>query len=134
MVVRRWLTRVAFGLMLFAVAGGCYAREDFPFDSELFLDAQPMAGSRRMPNIEIAANGAVAIELWCNRVTGQVVVAGDTITIALGSPTSRPCSPQQSQRDDELLVALNGVTGWRRDGDLLLLTGEKTLRFRAATH
>ncbi len=49
-----------------------------------------MPGSKRIPNMDIAADGKIALEMWCNRVDGQVVVAGDTITVMTGPPTDRP--------------------------------------------
>jgi heat shock protein HslJ len=123
-------------VLAFLLSGGSGSAQqsDFPFDSEMFLDARPMPGSKRIPNVEIAANGSIAVELWCNRVEGQVVVAGDTITVMVGQPTDRPCTPAQTQRDADLLSALNEVTNWRREGDSVLLVGAKTLRFKAATH
>ncbi len=130
---RRW--RVALCGFLFCAAGQAMAQQnDFPFDSELFLDAVPMSGSKRIPNVEIAGDGAIVLEMWCNRVEGRFVVAGDTLTIMVGQPSDRPCTPEQTQRDTELLSALNEVTNWRRDGDVLLLGGPTTLRFKAATH
>ncbi len=75
-----------------------------------------MPGSKRIPNMDIDAKGTIAVELWCNRVDGQVVVAGNTITVMTGPPTERPCTPERAQGDAELLEALNAVTNWRRDG------------------
>lgn len=107
---------------------------DFPFDSEMFLDAEPMPGSKRIPNIDIAPDGKIALEMWCNQVGGQFVVAGDTLTVTVGTPTDRPCTPEQTERDADLLSALNEVTSWRRQGDDLLLVGPRTLRFKTPTH
>jgi hypothetical protein len=56
---------------------------EFPFDGELILDVRAMPGSKRIPNMDIAADGKIALEMWCNRVDGQVVVAGDTITVMI---------------------------------------------------
>ena len=142
---RRCLARSACGVVLTLLIAGAGAaapaqkaalaqESAFPFDSELFLDARPMAGSKRIPNMDVSARGAVAIEMWCNRVEGQVVVAGDTITILLGAPTSRSCSLQETEGDASLLAALNAVTNWRREGDMLILSGPTTLRFKAPTH
>jgi heat shock protein HslJ len=125
---------LAFGATGMGLAPSFAQQSDFPFDSEMFLDARPMPGSRRIPNMDIAANGTIAVEMWCNRVEGQVVVAGDTVTIVVGQPTERSCKPEQTQRDSDLLAALNEVTNWRREGDTLLLVGSKTLRFKTATH
>ena len=107
---------------------------EFPFDGELILDVRPMPGSKRIPNMDIAANGAIAVEMWCNRVDGQVVVAGDTITVMTGQPTDRPCTPERARGDAELVEALNAVTNWRREGDFVRLIGPKTLRFRVPTN
>ena len=135
MICRQW--RVCLTLCAFtaAAAGSASAqRTDFPFEGELILDVRPMPGSKRIPNMDIAANGAIAVELWCNRVDGQVVVAGDTITVMTGQPTDRPCPPERARGDAELLEALNAVTSWRREGDFVRLIGPKTLRFRVPTN
>jgi hypothetical protein len=52
------------------------ASDEFPFGQELLLDANPMRGSKRVPSLEIATNGATAIDLWCNSMQGQIVVGG----------------------------------------------------------
>ena len=36
-----------------------FAQEGFPFGSELTLDAAPMRGSKRIPNLDIRPDGAV---------------------------------------------------------------------------
>jgi len=123
------------GVAISSFAIPSFAQETgFPFDSELFLDAQPMSGSKRIPNMDVAANGSIVVEMWCNRVEGQLVVAGDTITAVLGQPTDRSCRPAETQRDADLLAALNAVTNWRREADALVLVGPTTLRFKEATH
>jgi heat shock protein HslJ len=110
------------------------AQTGFPFDSELFLDAQPMRGSKRIPNMDVAANGTIVLEMWCNRVDGQLVVAGDTITVMTGPATDRQCPAEQVRGDADLLSALGEVTNWRREGNALLLVGPKTLRFQVPSH
>ena len=107
---------------------------EFPFDGELILDVRAMPGSKRIPNMDISADGKIALEMWCNRVDGQVVVAGDTITVMTGTPTGRSCTPERAQGDTELIDALNAVTNWRREGDFVRLIGPKTLRFRVPTN
>ena len=57
------------------MASGLAQPNEFPFDGELILDARAMPGSKRIPNMDIAADGKIALEMWCNRVDGQVVVA-----------------------------------------------------------
>ena len=41
------------------------AGDSFPFGTTLMLDAAPMPGSKRIPMLEIAENGAASIDLWC---------------------------------------------------------------------
>lgn len=128
----RWVL-VAAGLL--GVAGtGVAQSNEFPFDRELILDVRPMPGSRRIPNLDIAANGTIALEMWCDRVEGQVVVAGDTITIITGQPSGRSCPADRARGDAELLDALNAVTNWRRQGDGVLLVGPRTLRFKVPSN
>ena len=116
------------------VVSGLAQPNEFPFDGELILDVRAMPGSKRIPNMDIAADGKIALEMWCNRVDGQVVVAGDTITVMTGSPTDRSCPPERARGDAELIEALNAVTNWRREGDFVRLIGPKILRFRVPTN
>jgi heat shock protein HslJ len=110
------------------------AENGFPFDSELILDVDPMRGSKRIPNMDVAADGAIALEMWCNRVEGQVIVAADTITVLTGQATDRQCAPERVRGDEELLAALTQVTNWRREGSIVSLIGPRTLRFRIPTN
>ena len=90
-------TAVLFGYVRCSVRGQEFrGGSEFPFDGELILDVRPMPGSKRIPNMDIAADGKVALEMWCNRVDGQVVVAGDTITVMTGTPTERACPPERA--------------------------------------
>jgi heat shock protein HslJ len=118
-----------------AATTSCLAQDnEFPFDGELILDVPPMPGSKRIPNMDIAADGKIALEMWCNRVEGQAVVAGNTITVIIGQPSDRPCTPGRARGDAELLEALNAVTNWRREGDVVRLLGPRPLRFRVPTN
>ncbi len=110
------------------------AEQEFPFGHELLLDVPPMKGSKRVPMLDIDEKGRADIDLWCNSVKGQMVVAGDTITILTGEKTDRTCAPERMQADDDVLAALNEVTSWRRDGDVLMLIGTRTMRFRLQTN
>lgn len=110
------------------------AAEPFPFNEELLLDARPMRGSKRVPMLDIRADGAVMIELWCNSVEGQLVVAADTVTVLTGPKTDRACTPERERGDQEILSALERVTNWRREGDVVVLIGPQRLRFRRATN
>ena len=124
-------------LALCAVAcwsGAASAQSEFPFDSELILDVAPMRGSKRIPNMDVDAKGLIAMEMWCNRIEGQFVVAADTVTVLTGQATQRACPPERAQGDEQLLSALSQVTNWRRRGDTLELIGPRTLRFRLPTN
>ena len=114
--------------------GAAAAQSEFPFDRELLLDVSPMKGSKHVPSIDIGANGAAEIDLWCNTVKAQLVVAGDTITVITGPVTERACPPERLQADQDMMTALSEVTNWRREGDALILSGGKTLRFRLQTN
>lgn len=106
----------------------------FPFDSELMLDVRPMKGSKRVPILEIDPNGRVAIDLWCNSVEGQIVIAQATITVTTGKMTDRQCDPARMRGDEELLEALQQATSWSRERDVITLRGGKPLRFRKPTN
>src|SRR5438552_15031982 len=98
--------RVVCCAMAFGAAGPGRAQGEFPYDRELILDVAPMRGSKRIPNIDVAANGAIVVEMWCNRVEGQIVVAADTITVMTGQATDRPCPPERAHGDAEFSAAL----------------------------
>ena len=127
------LAIVAFA-MLGASAASIAAENGFPYDTELMLDARPMRGSKRVPMLEINRRGETTIELWCSTVPAQIVVVADTITILPGPKNEQQCAADRMRADDDLLEALTAVTNWRRSGDVLTLTGPKTLRFRTSTH
>ena len=81
----------------------------FPFDRELMLDTAPMPGSKRVPIIEIAENGAASIDLWCARARGQASIGGDSITIVAGPIEPAQCAPERQSGDENLLAALAQV-------------------------
>src|SRR5262249_10660041 len=110
--------------------------QPFPFGSELRLDAAPMRGSKKIPVLDIKENGTAEIDLWCNSVKAQLVVAGNTITIITGELPARQCPPDRARADEELLAALNQAVNWRMDDAALVLTGTdaKTLRFLVQTN
>jgi heat shock protein HslJ len=120
------------GLAALGATGSASAQvEAFPFGHELLLDAAPLRGSKKVPILDIGDAGAAEIELWCNSVKAQLVVAADTITIITGEASARQCPPERARADEDLLAALNDVTNWRMEGLALVLTGgSRTLRFR----
>jgi heat shock protein HslJ len=136
-MVSRICTRTAFAFALLAIAfasGPACAEEEFPFGFEMSLDAARMPGSKRIPSLDIGDNGEVVLELWCRGGKGQFSVAGNTIVFVPGAMEDRNCPPDRAQADDDLLAALGDVGTWRRQGDLITLTGSKTLRFRLNTN
>jgi heat shock protein HslJ len=123
------------GLMLvLGVSAALAADRSFPYDDTLLLEAKPMKGSKRVPILQIESRGEATIDLWCNSVPAQLVVADATITIILGSPTQKQCDAARMQADEDLMAALQQVTGWSRQGDLLVLAGERSLRFHLSSN
>jgi heat shock protein HslJ len=129
-----WLMRFIAVAGVVSVGAAAAADRGFPFDSELLLDVRPMKGSKRVPMMDVAADGHAAIELWCNSVEGQVAVVESSITVTTGRQTDRQCDPARMRGDEELLAALVQATSWSREGNLLTLRGSKTLRFRQPTN
>jgi heat shock protein HslJ len=122
-------------LTLIPLAGSAGAAEaEFPYGQELLLDAPAMKGGKRVPSFEVDSNGRGSVDLWCNSVTAQFVVAGDTVTILTGAKTDRRCDPERMRADEDMLAALLQVTNWRRHDDVLILQGGRSLRFRPATN
>ena len=94
------------------LSGAASAQDQFPFDSELILDVAPMRGSKRIPNMDVDAKGGIAMEMWCNRVEGQFVVAADTVTVLTGQATQRQCPPERA-------AGRRAIAGGARPGDEL---------------
>lgn len=131
--IARATSVVALGVAALAAAVPARA-EPFPYGQELMLDVNPMRGSKKVPILDIGDNGAAEIELWCNSVKAQLVVAGDTITIITGAMSARSCPPDRARADEDLLAALNQVTNWKMENLALVLSGGRTLRFRVQTN
>jgi META domain len=131
---RRYASLVLFAVACLSIYPASASEEAFPFDRELMLDAAPMRGSKRIPIIEIAGNGAASIQLWCSSVRGQASVGPDSISIVAGPAAPAQCAPERQAGDDSLLAALAQVTNWRRRGEVIELVGGTTLRFRLMTN
>jgi heat shock protein HslJ len=125
---------VVTGGILGGVSAGQAADHGFPYDSTLLLEAKPMKGSKRLPILQIESRGDAAIDLWCNRVQAQLVVVDNTITVILGAATEKQCDSDRMQADEDLKDALQQVANWRRDGDLLVLLGDRSLRFHLSSN
>lgn len=136
-MLHRRTARCLAVVVLSAVLSPALASEPFPFGTELMLDAAPMRGSKRVPMIEVAENGSASIDLWCASLRGQVTIGGASIAIVpgpIGDAPLPPCQPERQARDADLLAALSAVTGWRRSGELVELSGPTPLRFRVPTN
>jgi len=131
---RRGLLRATLVVALGLAATAGAVAQSFPFGRELLLDTAPMRGSKKLPVLDIGDRGTAEIELWCNSVKAQLVVAGNTITIITGEMSARTCAPDLVRADNDLIAALDQVTNWRMEGTALVLVGGRTLRFRAQTN
>jgi hypothetical protein len=128
-------------LLLFSRGAGVPA-EPFPFDQELLLDTAPMRPGKRMPILTVEPNGNAKIDLWCRTVTARIEIFDAAIKIEAGALSegqpemlsAGQCTPERMQADEELLGALIQVTGWRREGDSIVLEGPRTLKFRPSDH
>jgi META domain len=133
-VTRRYGSWLSFLLVFGLIAPAIASERTFPFDRELMLDVAPMPGSKRVPIIEIDANGAASIDLWCASLRGQASVGEDSISIVPGPIQPTPCPADRQSGDEGLLAALAQVTNWKRTGDVIELRGATTLRFRLMTN
>ncbi|TAK48376.1 MAG: META domain-containing protein [Xanthobacteraceae bacterium] len=125
------------GLALVAVVacGPVLAADtEFPFNTELTLDARPMQGSKRLPTLEIGPNGESRIGLWCKTMQAQFSVANDTVIFIPGPLQDPGCPAGRAAADEALIGALTAATGWKRQGDILTLSGAASLRFRVNTN
>jgi heat shock protein HslJ len=120
--------------LLAVAAQSAIAEAAFPYERDLVFDARPMRGAKRVPILSIDSTGRAQIDLWCKRGQGEAVIAGDNITILVGAMREVSCTPERAQADEEMIEALGGITGWSVRGDVITLTGAKTLRFRVAAN
>ncbi|GLH88438.1 MULTISPECIES: META domain-containing protein [unclassified Bradyrhizobium] len=133
-VVKQAFAGLAAALLMSGVPLAAASAEEFPFGMEMTLDALPQPGSKRVPDLDIGDNGETVLELWCKGGKGQFSVAGNTIVFIAGKIEDRNCPAARAQADDELIAALSAATNWKRQGDLIIFVGPKTLRFRLNTN
>jgi hypothetical protein len=135
--MRSLFKTAALAAALLSAASGlslAQSNDEFPFGLEMTLDVLPQAGSKRVPNLEIADNGAVRLELWCKGGSGQFSVAANTVIFVPGAIEDRNCPPDRAQADDALVAALTAATNWSRQGDIVTFSGGQPLRFRLNTN
>ena len=65
---------VVMAIFAALVSAPVAAADSFPFNEELLLDIG-RCGSKRIPVLDIKADGAVLIDLWCNSVHAHMVIA-----------------------------------------------------------
>ena len=117
-----------------ALSSGTALAAEFPFEREMLLVAKPLPGVKRVPILEILRNGRAIIDLWCKSGDGRVEVEGDSIKFTLGTMREDGCTPERLQRDEVMAVALEQVTQWRAEGDVLVLIGPTELRYQLSSH
>ena len=129
-------------LLLLLICIPTIAAEQFPFDQDLLLEAAPMRPGKRMPMLNVEPGGNARIDLWCRTVPAHVEVSDTAIKVEAGPlPDGMPemmsagqCTPERMQADEEILATLYQVTGWRRQGEGIVLEGAQTLKFRLSDH
>ncbi len=112
------------------------ANDGFPFGAEMTLDAPPMRGSKRIPNLEIGDKGEIVLQLWCKSGKGQFSVAGASVIFLPGDFSDSGCTPERAEADDALLAAMLNVLEWKRQGNTVSFISPQTkpLRFRVNTN
>jgi hypothetical protein len=128
------LRTLAAATLVLATVVTVFAQAGFPFDQELLLDARPLPGSRRIPMLEIGADGRAQVDLWCRSGIAQVEVAGPSIRFTLGPLREQACTPDRVQRDEAMAAAFAQVTRWRLENDVVVLVGPTELRFHLSSH
>ena len=139
---RSGFVRGALALGLLASSAFVRASDSFPFDQTLMLDVRPMPPVKRVPILTVEPDGNATIGLWCKTVRGRVELTGDAIKIEAESlPDTLPqymvdgqCTDERMVADQDTLSALAQVTGWRRQGGTVVLTGVTQLKFRLSSN
>ena len=58
----------------------------------------------------------------------------DQIEFTLGAMRQEGCTPERMQRDEALAAALETVSDWIMEEDVLVLIGPTELRYRLSSH
>src|ERR1043166_2129556 len=114
---------LGFALALLAVAPPARAQAAFPYEQEMFLDVKPLPGSKRVPMLEILADGRAMIDLWCKSGEGRVEVMGEAIKITLGPMREENCPPERTQLGGTLASNLESAIKWRIEDYALVIYG-----------
>lgn len=106
------------------------------------LDVKPMPPVKRVPILTVSQDGEATIGLWCKTVRARAELADGALRIEPGPlPDELPqymvdgqCTDERIKADRDTLDALGQVTGWRRQGDAIVLTGATPLKFRPSSN
>jgi len=123
---------VVFGLVLVHMSPAF--ADEFPFKQEMQMDVKPMPGSKRIPMLEVLPDGRAIVDLWCKSGDGRAEVEDDTIKFTLGPMREEGCTPERLALDEQMAPALEAVTQWRIEDDILVLVGPTELRYRLSSH
>jgi heat shock protein HslJ len=107
---------------------------EFPFERELLLEAKPLPGSKRVPMLEITRDGRAIVDLWCRSGEARVKIEDDKIEFTLGAMREEGCTPERTQRDEAMAAALEKVTKWSMEDEVLVLSGPTELRYTLSSH
>src|SRR5262245_22589942 len=122
---------VVFGLVLVHMSPAF--ADEFPFEQEMQMDVKPMPGSKRIPMLEVLPDGRAIVDLWCKSGDGRAEVEDDTIKFTLGPMREEGCTPERLALDEQMAPALEAVTQWRIEDDILVLVGPTELRYRLSS-
>jgi heat shock protein HslJ len=91
-----------------------------------------VAGWEATPPTVTFADERVSGSTGCNRYTGSYAVDGDSLEIGTIASTRMACPPPADAVERAYLDALGRVTGWRSDGEALVLLSEEAELVRFA--
>jgi META domain len=134
LAVNAYLRGLAAALVLLGLPISPVSAQSFPYDQEMLLEARPLAGSRRVPMMEVHPNGRATVDLWCHTAEAEIAVSGNTIKFNFVSAKPENCTPERIELDQKMAKELLEVTSWRRVNDIVEFIGATTFRFRISTH
>jgi hypothetical protein len=126
--------RLSAALLVLGLSTGLASAQQFPFDQEMLLETKPLPGSRRVPMMEIHANGRGTVDLWCHSAVADIAVTGSEIKFTFVSAKPENCTPERIELDQAMAKAMLEITQWRRKNDIVEFVGPTSFRFRISTH
>src|SRR5687767_1892732 len=92
----------ALAALFLAAIAPAQAQSGFPFDREMLLEVKPMPGSRRVPMLEVQANGRASVDLWCHSAIADVTVSANEIKFNFLSAKAENCTPERGELDEAM--------------------------------